>query len=223
MRRLTGAQAGSLIGALFGLIYLLINAGPLPLAAGIPVRLAGGCAFVAVLVTICRSAISGGPAEQAGGFGSGYWLVVTAEAVALAAGPWILNGPLNMPQAGVAWVSFVVGVHFFALAAVFGLRSFHYLGAVITACGIAGLALAALGVGEAPITVISGLIPGAVLLAFGYWGALWHTHHQNPNQLTEPAATAPPASRQKPAQVRQRRALADNRSSCTRADHSTST
>ena len=38
---------------------------------------------------------------------------MAAEAVALFLGVRILNGPLGLPRAGVAWVSLVVGVHFF--------------------------------------------------------------------------------------------------------------
>lgn len=42
----------------------------------------------------------------------------------------------------MAWTSVVVGVHFFALATVSGQRFLHVLGATITVCGAAGLALA---------------------------------------------------------------------------------
>jgi hypothetical protein len=177
---MSGAHIGSAIGAVFGLIYILANAEPLPAAAGIPVRVAGAVAFLGVLAVVYRSRRAGGgdPGEQPGGFGKGYWLVVAAEAAALAAGLWALNGPLHTPDAAVAWVSFVVGAHFFALAVVFGLRFFHYLGGVILACGIAGLGLAAVGAGQISIAVISGLVPGVVLLAFGYWGASWQTRRQ---------------------------------------------
>ena len=42
-------RPGSMIGALFGPIYLLANAGDLPLAARLPLRATGGAAFLAVL------------------------------------------------------------------------------------------------------------------------------------------------------------------------------
>jgi hypothetical protein len=56
----------------------------------------------------------------------------------MAAGLAVLNGPLDAPQAGVAWVSLVVGVHFFALAVAFAEPFFHRLGGAITVCGLAG-------------------------------------------------------------------------------------
>jgi hypothetical protein len=65
----------------------------------------------------------------------------------------------------------VVGVHFFALAVVFGARFFHVLGGMITACGVTGLVLAIAGAGIAAISLAAGVIPGAVLLGFGWWGA----------------------------------------------------
>jgi hypothetical protein len=163
-------RLGSLVGAVFGLVYVIVNAGALPSVVGLPLRGLGGIAFVAVLVAV-RQGGDGDGAGRDGAFGRGYWLVVGAEVAALAAGLAVLNGSLDEPQAGVAWVSFVVGIHFFALAAVFGEPFFHLLGGAITACGVAGLALTAAGAGEAPIAAVSGVLPGALLLASGWWGA----------------------------------------------------
>jgi len=112
-----GQRLGSMIGATFGLIYLLINAGALPSAAMLPVRAAGAAAFLTVLVAVCRSRARGhATGVPSSGFGRPFWLVVTGEAAALAAGLALLNGPLHAPDGGVAWVSTVVGAHFFALA-----------------------------------------------------------------------------------------------------------
>ena len=168
-----GQQVGSSIAASFGLVYVLVNAGPLGAPWAPVLRVLGAVAFAVVLVAIVRS---GRPARPGGGrgvqvFGRPYWLVVAAEVVALLVGVRVLAGPLATPQAGVAWVSFVVGAHFFALAVVFRQRFFHVLGAAIAACGVAGLVLAAVGAGEAAIAAVGGVVPGAVLLAFGWWGA----------------------------------------------------
>lgn len=171
---MNGRLRGSVIGAVFGLIYVIVNSGPLPAAAGIALRLLGGVGFIAVLIAVARSS---GRSDRDGdrmpseGFGRSYWLVVTAEVAALAAGLALLNGPLNVPQAGVAWVSFVVGVHFVALAGVFRERLFVWLGGGITACGLVGLALVAAGAAHTPVAVMSGVIPGALLLAASWWGA----------------------------------------------------
>lgn len=168
-----GQRIGSLIAAAFGLIYVLVNAGPLPAAWTLTLRVLAAVAFVAVLVAAFRAGV---PSRGRGGqeqrvFGRGYWFVVAAEFTALYVGARVLSGPLDAPEAGVAWVSLVVGVHFHALAVVFGQRFFHWLGGVIAACGVIGLVLAATGVGDATIALVSGVLPGAVLLGFGWWGA----------------------------------------------------
>jgi hypothetical protein len=170
-----GQRLGSIIGATFGLIYVLINAGQLPSAIRLPLRATGVVAFLAVLAAVCRirgvSATDGAMAGRPGGFGRTYWLVVAAEAAALWAGLAVLNGPLHAPDAGVAWVSTVVGAHFFAIAAVFGQRFFHVLGAGIMACGVIGLLLVAGGARVQLVATIGGIVPGALLLASGWWGA----------------------------------------------------
>lgn len=168
-----GQRIGSLIAAAFGLIYVLVNAGPLSTGWTLTLRVLGAVAFVVVLLAVFGSGV---PSRDRGGqerpvFGRGYWFVVAAELVALFLGARVLSGPLDAPQAGVAWVSVVVGVHFFALAVVFGQRFFHRLGGVITACGVVGLVLAATRAGEPTIALVSGVLPGAVLLGFGWWGA----------------------------------------------------
>jgi hypothetical protein len=183
-----GQRLGSMIGATFGLIYLLINAGALPLAASLPLRAAGAAAFLAVLAAICRprarSTASPTPSARGSEPVRPFWLVVAAEAAALAAGLALLNGPLHAPNAGVAWVSTVVGAHFFALAIVFGQRFFHWLGAAIMACGLTGLALTGADARLQLVATISGIVPGALLLTSGWWGA----HRTAP-------ATAPAACR----------------------------
>lgn len=113
-------------------------------------------------------------------------MVVAAEAGALFGGLAVLNGVLGLPQAGVAWVSVVVGLHFFPLAAVFRQPYFHLLGAIITGCGAVGLVLVAVGADETPIAVVSGVLPGVVLLMFAWWGA------------RRPAPVIPPAWRREP-------------------------
>lgn len=167
-----GQRIGSLIAAAFGLIYVLVNAGPLPAAWTLTLRVLAAVAFGAVLVAALRVGV---PARGRGGqeqrvFGRGYWLVVAAEFIALYLGTRVLSGPLDAPEAGVAWVSLVVGVHFLALAVVFGQRFFHWLGGVIAACGVIGLVLAATGAVDATIALVGGVLPGAVLLGFGWWG-----------------------------------------------------
>jgi hypothetical protein len=165
-----GQRIGSVIAATFGLIYVLVNAGSLHSVWAVTLSVLAAVAFAAVLLAVLRAPQHQAPAG-ARVFGRAYWLVVAAEVVALFAGVRLLDGPFHLPKAGVAWVSVVVGVHFFALAVVFGARFFHVLGGMITACGATGLVLAATGAATAAVALASGVIPGALLLGFAWWGA----------------------------------------------------
>lgn len=161
-------KLGSLIGAAFGLVFVLANTGSLPGPVAGVLRVLAVAAAVAVIVLVRRPS----PALQGagGGFGRGYWLVVGAEVVALFGGLAVLNGPLQAPQAAVAWVALVVGLHFTALAVVWREPAFFVLGAAMAACGAVGLGLAALGSGAVPIDVVAGVVPGGLLLAAALWG-----------------------------------------------------
>lgn len=185
-----GQRMGSLIAAAFGLIYVLINAGPLPSTWTLTLRVLAAIAFATVFLALFRRGLASRDSgeQERRVFGRGYWLVVATELVALFVGARVLSGPLDAPEAGVAWVSLVVGVHFFALAVVFRQRFFNGLGAVITTCGVVGLVLAATPAAEPAIALISGVLPGAVLLGFGWWGA----------HRTEPTAEQPEAETVRP-------------------------
>jgi uncharacterized membrane protein len=166
------AHLGSFIAAAFGLVYVVVNAGALPSSVGTPVSVLGAIAFLAVLAAMRRAArgsadASAPPRRDLGGR---YWLVVAGEVVALVGGLAVLNGPLDAPEAGVAWVSVIVGLHFFALAAVFAEPSFRGLGASISALGALGLLLVVAGASEGLVAAVSGVVPGAVLLGFAWWG-----------------------------------------------------
>jgi hypothetical protein len=169
-----GQRLGSLIGGGFGLIYVEVNAGALagPAAAGL--RIAGGLAFAGLVALLAARRDPVAPARGAahGGFGPRYWLVVAAEVAAIAGGSALLNGPLDRPRAVVAWISVVVGVHFFALAALWRVSLFRWLGAAIAVCGLAGLAAAGLGASSAVVATMGGVLPGALLLAASYQGAI---------------------------------------------------
>jgi hypothetical protein len=175
-----GQRVGSIIAAVFGLIFVLVNTGALPPAVAWTLRVLAFLAFAAIVVAVLRrgraqsaGAGSGGSAAvgAANPFGRSYWLITAAEAVALFGGVRLLTGPLGHPGGGVAWVSFIVGVHFFALAAVFRAPYFNWLGAAVTLCGVVGLILVFTGAAQVWVDLVGGVIPGALLLAFGLWGA----------------------------------------------------
>ena len=172
---MSSARLGSVIGASFGLIFVLVNTGSLPAVVAVLFRVLAVLAFIAVLIAVVvagrRPTPAGVDRPAAGGFTLGYWLVVLAEVGAIAAGLAVLNGPLHAPQAAVAWIALVVGSHFIALAVVWKLLFFHGLGAALMLCGVAGLVLAAAGSAVSPIDLVGGVVPGAILLGFGMWGA----------------------------------------------------
>ena len=164
-------KLGSVIGAVFGLVFVLRNTGSSPPPLAVLLRVLGVLAFLAVLLAVRRPGPTTGTRPARGGFGRGYWLVVAAEVLAIAVGLALLNGPLATPQAAVAWASFVVGAHFLALAVVWKQSLVHWLGAALLLCGALGLALAAGGSSARAIDLVGGVLPGAVLLVFGLWGS----------------------------------------------------
>jgi len=170
---MTSERTGSLIGGVFGLLYVMLNAGALPSPAAAVLQALAAAAFAGLLLTMRRvdgSSPSG--VRPRAGFGRSYWLVVAAEVVALAAGLLLLEGPLDRPQAAVAWVSLVVGLHFFALARIWKEPFFRRLGGAISLLGAAGLAAASASASEAVIATVTGVAPGVLLLLAGYRGAL---------------------------------------------------
>lgn len=178
---MAGYRLGLVIGAVFGLIYVVVNASALGTPVGPLLQLLGLAAFVGLLVVLRRSpsvpvdAVASSPR-----FGSGYWLVIAGEVAAMVAGIAVLNGLLELPQAVLPWISFVVGVHFLVLARVWGEPSLSWLGAGITVCGALGLTVAAVGADDATIAAIAGVAPGALLLAGSWWGTI---HDREPHRI----------------------------------------
>ncbi|WP_217708660.1 hypothetical protein [Nonomuraea rhodomycinica] len=176
---------GLLVGAVFGAVFVVVNArSPLNTGAADVLRVAaclGAAAVVAMWFATVRkersAAEAGGerPAAEAGGkrpaaearkgmFGRGYLIIVAAEVLLLFGGLRVL-ALLDRPEQGnVAWVAFVVGVHFVALAPVWKDWSIAVPGAVLTVLGVAGLVLASTpAVSWVPL--LSGMLSGVVLVA----------------------------------------------------------
>jgi uncharacterized membrane protein YhaH (DUF805 family) len=189
---LRGIIVGSLISAGFGLVYVLVNSGSLPGPVAAGLRVLAAAVFVAVLVGLFHAARTlrvVEPGQER--LGRAYWVVVGIEGIALLVGARLLAGPLDTPEAGVAWVSFVVGVHFFALAVVFSESFFHWLGAAIAVCGAAGLVLAVADADEAAIDLVSGVTPGAILLAAACLGVR-RLHHRSRSDAPAPRSGSMP-------------------------------
>ena len=93
------------------------------------------------------------------------------EVVAVAVGLALFNGPVHTPRAAVAWISFVVGAHFFGLAAIWKQSLFLWLGSSILLCGALGLVLAIDGSSTSAIDTVAGVLPGGLLLGFALWSS----------------------------------------------------
>lgn len=170
-----GRAFGSTVSAVFGLVFVGINSAGLAAPLRIALLAVGVAGLVAVLVLAAkdRGAPAHSPHSPSGHgplFGRTYWIIVALEVVALFAGVRVVTGALG-PTFGVAWVSLVVGIHFFFLGQLFRLCRFHVMGALVTACGAAGFLLGYLGSPEA-IAPVSGVLPGLILLGFGIWAML---------------------------------------------------
>ncbi len=162
-RRMPGQVVGSLVAIVFGVVFVVVNSGGLPSPWPLVSRIAAAVVAVGLLVGL--RGVTARPDEGKGFTDRRYWLVVLAEAVALFGGLALINGVWRHSELAVAWIAFVVGVHFFGLAVVFRLRRFHALGAVLTVLGLAGFALGAAGASAATIALVSGVLSGAALFA----------------------------------------------------------
>ncbi|TCP57290.1 hypothetical protein EV191_1011244 [Tamaricihabitans halophyticus] len=167
-----GREVGAQIAGVFGLVFVAINSTALAGALRATLLVIAGLALAAILALSFRSyrqPRTDGAERSASGspFGWKYWLIVAIEAVALFGGSRLIS-EMGYPELGIAWVAFIVGTHFFALAVIFRLARFHLLGAIVTVLGLAGFAIRALGHVE-PIALVSGVLSGFTLLAFGLW------------------------------------------------------
>lgn len=177
-RTADGAEIGALIGAGFGLLFLVLNTVQFSTLGRTLVITVGVIVFAGIVVFAARGLLrKRGGGDRLGAPGErgrrertswrAYWIIVLIEAILLFAGTRLLAS-LGHSELGVAWVAVVVGTHFFALGRVFELNRFHVLATVVTLCGIGGF-IAFFAAAPAFIPVISGVISGFVLLAFAVW------------------------------------------------------
>ncbi|WP_106402260.1 hypothetical protein [Actinocorallia populi] len=166
-------RLGLVIGATFGLVWVEVNAGAAPSPVDLVLRVLGALVFAGILAALWRAR---GPRPAGGaqrpGFGRGFWLVVAVEAIAFFGGNLLLNGPLGLPEGVVAWIAVVVGVHFVALARVWGERSVGWVGGGVALLGAVGLGMAVAGVSDDGIALTAGVGTGIVLLGGCGWAAL---------------------------------------------------
>lgn len=160
-----GRRLGSVISAVFGVIYIEVNAGSLPATMMLMLRVLGAAVFLLVLIRLWLDGPQQAtPLDGRGvGFGTRYWLIVALEAAGIVVGAAALRA-VGLGSATVAWVSVVVGLHFLALAAVWRLSLFRRLGTAIALCGAVAIVAAAAGATTAWVAGIGGVLPGGLLL-----------------------------------------------------------
>ncbi|MGN9841260.1 hypothetical protein ACTMTI_24340 [Nonomuraea sp. H19] len=170
-------MTGLLVGAIFGAVFVVVNAhSPLNALTVNTLRVAACLAAASVIAMWFRAARKERPAAgpRQNMYGRGYLIIVAAEIVLLFGGLRLLAAWGRPEQTNVAWVAFVVGVHFVALAPVWKDWAIAVPGVVLTLLGVAGLVLAATDA-IAWVPLISGVLSGVVLLtgavAFG-WRAM---------------------------------------------------
>ena len=155
------------IGAVFGLVFILVNSGVVDSPWSWVLRALGVVAFVGVMVHAwARDDVSVQPRPAALRV---YWVSVALEAVALVAGSRLLADQ-GRAAYGVAWVAFVVGFHFLPFAWAFRTPSFLPLGLLLMALGVVGAGLGVAGTGAEAVALASGVGSGFALLG---WAGLF--------------------------------------------------
>ncbi|HEU5127658.1 MAG TPA: hypothetical protein VFU12_06685 [Glycomyces sp.] len=165
------ARYGPLIGAVGGLVFIMINAGGLPGAAPLVVRILGAAAFAFVLwFALFRPRSHRAPkAAPTAHEMRVYWICVGAMGLAIPLGAAVINNVLNAPELTVCWVVLVVGAHFLPFAKAFEAPVFTPLAWVLIAIAVVGGALAlALDVRAESWAAV---LAGAALLCFSALGA----------------------------------------------------
>ena len=158
-------KVAAIIGAIGGLVFILINAGPLPGGIAAAVRGLGVVAFIAVTLTVLRR---GGaqrpmpdPDQRAVRI---YWSMVILEVILIPLGFTFLTR-MHHPELGVAWVALIVGVHFLPFAKAFGLPDFQPLAWTLIGLGLIG-GVFAVAVGAAAGAFVAGVLSGVALFVF---------------------------------------------------------
>lgn len=172
---MSSTRTARTIGAVFGLVFVLVNSGVVGAPWSWGLRVLAAVALVAVVVRSRGRADV--PVEPRPSALRVYWASVALEVVALSLGSRLLADQGHADY-GVAWVALVVGFHFLPFAWAFRTPSFLPLGLLLMALGAAGLALGLAGAGAAAVAVCAGVGSGFVLLGWALpeWNTsvAWH-------------------------------------------------
>lgn len=158
---------GSLVGAVAGLAFVLLNAGAVPAT-----RVWQVLAVVAALVIAWFVVLRGPRVTQAAPDRAAvrtYGFAVTAMLVAIPVGASLLTNVLDRPHAVVVWVVLVVGAHFLPFARAFALPVFRILALSLLTVAVVG-AVPTLASDSATAAGWTGVAAGFVLQAFSAVG-----------------------------------------------------
>lgn len=154
---------GSIIGAIGGVVFVLVNAGAVP--ASLVWRITAAVAFAAIGWFVVLRGPEIGQAPPSHPAMRTYWTSVAALVVAIPVGAAVISNVLNKPNAVLVWVVFVVGVHFLPFSRAFGLPVFGWLSVSLILVA-AGSAVPALAYNSAVAAGWSGVVAGFVLPFF---------------------------------------------------------
>ncbi|GHC72690.1 hypothetical protein GCM10007079_06080 [Nocardiopsis terrae] len=167
--------SGFFVGSVFGLAFVLINSGPpLPPVVSLALRALAVTVAVAIVVLALLAMRrdgrnTGGSANEPGEgpvaprFGALFRTVTLVEFALILGGVAALNSFGAPSQAGVAWVAFIVGLHFFPLGLAWRQREILHLAWYATALGAIGLVMVFAGYPDW-VPLVSGVVTGAGML-----------------------------------------------------------
>ncbi len=164
---MAGRPIGSLIGAVAGLVFVLINAGAVPLSLVWGVLAAIAFAAVTWFVVLRGPDAVWPPPSQAAL--RTYAISVAAMIVAIPVGATIVSNAFGKPDVVPVWVVFVVGAHFHPFAGAFQMPVFRWLSGALVVDSVVG-AFAALTFDDATAAGWTGVVAGFLLLAFSAVG-----------------------------------------------------
>lgn len=157
---------GSLVGVVFGLVFIEVNSGELPGDWPLVVRVAGvvvAAVLLAGVVWMARRGTVQGEVPSGGFAGRRYWNIVGAEGLALFGGLVVINGALGRAEFAVPWIAVVVGVHFAVLGVAWRIALHRWLGIAQAVLGLAGFGLAAGGAAVGTVNLVAGVLSGVAL------------------------------------------------------------
>ncbi|MGH8879028.1 MAG: hypothetical protein ACRD0P_17085 [Stackebrandtia sp.] len=163
-------RIGALIGSIFGLVFMMVNAGELGEPTALVVRVAAVVLFLAALwFGFIRVPAPASPPEKPSRAAMRvYWTSVLFEVISIPLGAMFITQVLELPDVVVVWVVFVVGVHFLPFARAFAAPVFAVLSRVLIGLAMLGAVLTVAV--SAVFAAWTAVLAGVVLLGFSALG-----------------------------------------------------